>query len=140
MMEISPAAKHTLANPMREKFAQALARGAMQCDAAIEAGYQVSATTGVSMPSRLARNERIQARVAEIINSSDYVQQASNVWVELMSAKMPEDEGSSKWAKVAEIKLKVIDQIARLGGWEPSKQVETKQLVLKGKVEDILPK
>jgi len=55
-----------LANTRHEAFAQALARG-MTADAAyIEAGYKPHK----SNPHRLSGNERVKARVAELVNQS----------------------------------------------------------------------
>lgn len=51
-----------LANPKHERFAQALAKGKSQADAYAEAGYAPSEPNA----SRLTRNDKVQARVAEL--------------------------------------------------------------------------
>lgn len=53
-----------LANPKHERFAQELAKGKSQAEAYAEAGYAPSEPNA----SRLTRNDKVQARVAEIQN------------------------------------------------------------------------
>lgn len=51
-----------LANPRHERFAQELAKGKSQAEAYANAGYEPSEPNA----SRLTRNEKVQARVAEL--------------------------------------------------------------------------
>lgn len=51
-----------LANPKHERFAQELAKGKSQADAYAEAGYKPSEPNA----SRLTRNDKVAARVAEL--------------------------------------------------------------------------
>lgn len=51
-----------LTNPKHERFAQALAKGKSQAEAYAEAGYAPSEPNA----SRLTRNDKVQARVAEL--------------------------------------------------------------------------
>jgi phage terminase small subunit len=52
-----------LSNPKHERFAQELAKGALQKDAYITAGYR----GGDNQASRLAADEKVRARVAELV-------------------------------------------------------------------------
>lgn len=51
-----------LSNPKHERFAQGLAKGKSQAEAYAEAGYTPSEPNA----SRLSRNDKVQARVAEL--------------------------------------------------------------------------
>lgn len=53
-----------LSNPKHERFAQELSKGKSQAEAYAEAGYAPSEPNA----SRLTRNDKVQARVAEIQN------------------------------------------------------------------------
>ena len=53
-----------LTNPKHERFAQELAKGKSQAEAYVDAGYAASEPHA----SRLARNGKVEARVAEILD------------------------------------------------------------------------
>jgi hypothetical protein len=56
-----------LSNPRHERFAQELAKGKSQSDAYGAAGFAGAAPTLEAGASRLIRNDKIRARVAEIV-------------------------------------------------------------------------
>lgn len=128
----------------QERFARAVANGSNVVAAAVEAGYDLNVAGRPSLPSRMLRKEAIQARVQELINEASYEQLARNHWTQVLSQDVPDVIDNPKLIYLAEkiwaAKDRVIDTIARLGGWEPSKRVETKSLVIKSNITDSLPK
>jgi phage terminase small subunit len=124
--------------PKQEKFAQAIANGANQTESAKIAGYNLNSPTS-TLPSRLIRQQKIQERIQELIEQAGLQEMARNVWQDVLS-----DDTSAmrplERAKVNEVKLKAIDQIARLGGWEPEQVKSVKNMTLTGSLSDILPK
>ena len=126
----------------QELFARAASSGMTLCDSERQAGYaDGSKNTHASLGTRMIRQERIQARIHELIAQQQYERDAQSVWRNVLNVNENDHEsGGSKWCAIVDRKLRVIEQIAKLGGWEPSKQTETKQLVLKGQIKDILPK
>lgn len=69
-----------LANPRHERFAQELAKGKSQSEAYQSAGYEPSEPNA----SRLTRNDKVQARVAEL-------QERSALRVEVTQASLIEE-------------------------------------------------
>lgn len=125
----------------QERFARAIANGETMCESGRQAGYLTfDQGYSSSLPSRTLQNTRVQARIQALINASNYEALTHSHWQEVLCTPLPDGVGSQAWGRVVDAKNKAIDQIARLGGWEPSKQTETKQLVLKGQIKDILPK
>lgn len=125
----------------QERYCKSLASGSQQVEAAREAGYKLDGKTSPSLPSRMIRQERIQARIHELIAQECYEDDAHRVWRSVLDASADlYDAGSARWQAIIDKQLKVLDQIARLGGWEPAKTHEHKQLVIKGSVQDVLPK
>jgi hypothetical protein len=139
-------ASPSLANPKREKFAQALVEGASQIEAAKKAGYNLNSSHLPSLPSRLANSEEIQKRVMQLIEEKEHAHHASSTWFKALSLEVPELLKADPVAsfnmelRLVDMKQKIIDQIARLGGWEQNKTITTKNMNLKGNVSDLLPK
>lgn len=123
----------------QERFARAAASGKTLVGAAEEAGYVMSEDCKPSIPYRLIQNEKIQARISALINEGALVDLARSRWHSILSDDVSELKAHER-VKMYEVQLKAIDQIARLGGWEPNKVSETKSLVLKGNLDELLPK
>jgi len=128
----------------QEMFARSAAAGKTLVEATRDAGYlRKTDQSKPSLPYKMMKNERIQARIQEIINEGKYSELAKSHWQEVLSAEPPADwSEKDKWilrVKLWEAKDRAINAIARLGGWEPSAKSETKSLVLKGDLADILP-
>lgn len=125
----------------QELFCRNAAAGQNLVDAARNAGYAHESNHNPSMPSRMVQSEKIRNRIGVLIGQKDFEAQATNTWAYIFSIDVSEFEvGKTQWSNVIDRKLKAIEQIAKLAGWEPNKTVETKSLVLKGDLSEILPK
>lgn len=127
----------------RELFARHVASGKSQSEAARLAGYRESDVEAPTIPSRLMRNGKVQARIQTLINERDYEALAHSHWQEVLSANVPDFSDDPKMILVAEkiwaAKDRVIATIARLGGWEPAKQEESKKLIVHSDLRAMLP-
>lgn len=125
----------------QELFARGVANGLSLSEAARQAGYQEANQETPALPARMLRNEKIQNRIGVLIGQKDFESQAANTWAYLFSIDVSEFEpGGGRWSNIVDKKLRAIEQIAKLAGWEPNKTVETKSLVLRGDLSEILPK
>lgn len=123
--------------PKQELFANAVADGKTLSDAGRIAGY---GHNGSGIGSRVIRQEQVQLRVQELIEDRAFLDMAGCIWYDILGESLRGLEpGSTKWCNVADRQLKAIEQIARLGGWEPKRVEETRKLVLKGDINSILP-
>ena len=125
----------------QELFCRNAAAGQNLVEASRNAGYSHESSHNPSMPSKMVHSEKIRSRIGVLIGQKDFESQAANTWAYLFSIDVSEFEvGKSQWSNVIDRKLKAIEQIAKLAGWEPNKTVETKSLVLKGNLDELLPK
>lgn len=125
----------------QELFARGASEGLSLSEAARQAGYQEANQETPALPARMMRNEKIQNRIGVLIGEKDFEASAANTWAYLFSIDVSQFEpGKMQWSNIVDKKLKAIEQIAKLAGWEPNKVTESKSLVLKGSLEDILPK
>lgn len=128
----------------RELFARHVANGQSLSEAARNAGYRESELEAPTIPSRLMRNPSVQARVQTLINERNYEALAHSHWQEVLNAKTPDFSDDPKMILVAEkiwaAKDRVLSIIAKLGGWEPAKQEETKKMIVHADLRDMLPK
>lgn len=123
--------------PKQELFAQTVAGGGTLSEAQRNAGY---GPTSNGVASRVIRQEQVQLRVIELIEERQFLDMTGCIWYDIMGESLRGLEpGSTKWCNVADRQLKAIEQIARLGGWEPKRVEETRKLVLKGDISSILP-
>ena len=124
----------------QELFCRGAAAGKNLVDAAKDAGYSHESNHNPSMPSRMVQSDKIRNRIGVLIGEKDFEASAASCWAYLFSIDVSEFEvGKSQWSNVVDKKLKAIEQIAKLAGWEPNKTVETKSLILKGSLDDLLP-
>lgn len=138
---VKTAHKHGL-TIKQERFAQAVASGSNLVSAARQVGYELT-SYAPSLGSRMVRNEKISNRIAQLIAEQDFESHVKNHWVEVLTAEVP---NGLKPAQAAQLRIKqweakdrVIQAIAKLGGWEPSKVDESRKLIIKGDIRDMLP-
>lgn len=128
----------------QELFCRGTANGLTGSEAARKAGYNEANKEHPTLPSRMLKNERIQSRISSLIAESSYDLLGAQHWKDVLTAEPPEDwDEKQKWnlrLKLWEAKDRALGIIARLGGWEPNKVSETKSLVLKGNLDELLPK
>ncbi len=110
-----------LKKPKYEHFAQALAQGLNQTQAAIEAGF--AETDAPSRGCKLARRPEIQARVKElgprIAKQAEITTNISKAWViEKLCKTMESAQADKQWSTVA----KIIIDIAKVSGVYVDKQ------------------
>jgi hypothetical protein len=110
-----------LKKPKYEHFAQALAQGLNQTQAAVQAGF--AETDAPSRGCKLARRPEIQARVKElgprIAKQAEITTNISKAWViEKLIKGMAGAEAEKQWATYA----KIIIDIAKVAGIYVEKQ------------------
>ncbi len=110
-----------LKKPKYEHFAQALAQGLNQTQAAVQAGF--AETDAPSRGCKLARRPEIQARVKElgprIAKQAEITTNISKAWViEKLCKTMESAQADKQWSTVA----KIIIEIAKVSGVYVEKQ------------------
>jgi len=110
-----------LKKPKYEHFAQALAQGLNQTQAAVQAGF--AETDAPSRGCKLARRPEIQARVKElgprIAKQAEITTNISKAWViEKLCKTMESAQADKQWSTVA----KIIIDIAKVSGVYVDKQ------------------
>lgn len=123
-------------NPQQLKFAQCVANGLPLKEAGRIAHYSPKSLD--TQPSQIVRNPKVQAKIQELINKQSIFDAVAAFWIDELTYRY---EKEIHRIKGSEIKLKVIDQLARLGGWNPSEVSESvkKVLNLNASVSDLLP-
>src|SRR6266852_1955238 len=110
-----------LKKPKYEHFAQALAQGLNQTQAAVQAGF--AETDAPSRGCKLARRPEIQARVKElgprVAKQAEITTNISKAWViEKLKVAMAGAEADKQWSTVT----KIIIEIAKVAGVYVEKQ------------------
>lgn len=107
-----------LGNPKHERFAQALAKGKSQADAYAEAGYAPSEPNA----SRLTRNDKVRARVAEL---QDRGAQRAEITLESLLREAGEIQEAAKTDKQYSAATAALTAKAKLAGlWVDRSETE----------------
>jgi len=125
-----------LKKPKYEHFAQALAQGLNQTQAAVQAGF--AETDAPSRGCKLARRPEIQARVKElgprIAKQAEITTNISKAWViEKLCKTMESAQADKQWSTVA----KIIIDIPKVAGVHVEKQEVDWMMSWDGKIESL---
>lgn len=107
-----------LTNPKHERFAQALAKGSTATDAYAEAGYKPHDSNA----ARLSGNDRIQARVTELLERAAHRVEISVATVTERLLKIAEKGEGSAEAPLLSVARAALMDAAKLNGLVPEKK------------------
>jgi phage terminase small subunit len=119
-----------LDNPKHERFAQGLAKGKSQADAYADAGYKPSEPNA----SRLTRNDKVQARVAEL---KDICSLRAEVTLESLIREAGEIQEAAKTEKQYSAATAALTAKAKLAGlWIDKAENTNRNVVDPNQVSD----
>jgi len=103
--------------------------GETPTDAVIKAGYNASTRDSAShMASELLTKPVVRSTLADSIKKGQYDQRFTSKWDEILERHL--ESKPQDFAATANVQLKAMEQIARIGGLIAPKQVETRTLNL----------